>query len=164
MQVDLQGTKEKIEATDNNQHAESLGPGNEFFEKLKKSEVSTTAIDPLSSLVRGSCCHCGQSIQLQSPETPGQQNQQEKIAEFSDYGYMTGLLQEIDRLRLGSQDTGRTALHVAMAEPVLKKVSGFTKLNYSSHQVDWRSRHIAGCLHQLIAWEISLVSFGLVVW
>ncbi|KAI3440179.1 WD_REPEATS_REGION domain-containing protein, partial [Psidium guajava] len=121
MQVDLQNTKEQTEAADNNQHAESLGPENQCFEKLKKSEVSTTAIDPLSSLVGGSCCHCGQSIQLQSPETPRRRSQRKKIAEFSDYGYMTGLLQEIDRLRLGSQDTGRTAPRAAMEGPVLKK-------------------------------------------
>lgn len=136
MQFDLQDTTEHIEATDIKQHAESLEPENECFKKLKKFDVSTTAIDPPSSLVRGSCCHCGQSIQLRSYETPAPQAQQEKLAEFSDCADMTGLLRKTDCLRLGSQDTSRTGPRTVMEGTVLKKVSGFTKLNSSSHQLD----------------------------
>ncbi|XP_048140707.1 E3 ubiquitin-protein ligase COP1-like isoform X2 [Rhodamnia argentea] len=121
MQVDLQDTKEHIEATDNKQRAESLEPDDECFEKLKKFDVSTASTSPPSSVVGGSCCHCGQSIQLQSHKTPEQQTQQKKLAEYSDYAYLTGLLQEIDFLRLGSQDTSRTAPCPAMEGPVLKK-------------------------------------------
>ncbi|KAF8031470.1 hypothetical protein BT93_D0627 [Corymbia citriodora subsp. variegata] len=129
MPVDLQDSKEHIEATDNKQHAKSLEPENDCFKKLKNFDVSTTAIDPPSPLVRGSCCHCGQSIHLQSHETPRQQTQQEKLAELSDYGHMTGLLQEIDCLRLGSQDTGRTGPRTAMEEPVLnKKETGYDSI------------------------------------
>ncbi|KAI6704101.1 hypothetical protein NL676_013237 [Syzygium grande] len=121
MQFDLQDTTEHIEATDIKQHAESLEPENECFKKLKKFDVSTTAIDPPSSLVRGSCCHCGQSIQLRSYETPAPQAQQEKLAEFSDCADMTGLLRKTDCLRLGSQDTSRTGPRTVMEGTVLKK-------------------------------------------
>jgi len=136
MPVDPQDTKEHIKATDNKQHARSLEPENECFQKLKNFDVSTTATDRPSSLVGGSCCHCGQRILLRSQETPRQRAQQEKLEELSDDGHMMDLLQKIDCLRLGSQDTSQTGPHTAMAGPVLRKVSGFTKLNSSSHQLE----------------------------
>lgn len=121
MPVDPQDTKEHIKATDNKQHARSLEPENECFQKLKNFDVSTTATDRPSSLVGGSCCHCGQRILLRSHETPRQRAQQEKLEELSDDGHMMDLLQKIDCLRLGSQDTSQTGPHTAMEGPVLRK-------------------------------------------